>query len=116
MSGVNLQFGLSDDVMALLERFAPPPPDTRLDQVLALLRQIHQELHTMSQSAQEHADALTAQVAAMDAALQGGIAAIQAEIAALKAANAAVDFAPLDAAVTALGTDVAAAVAIPDAP
>ena len=67
----------------------------------------------MSQSNQEHADALAAQLTAMDATLKAGVAAITDEIAALKAGNPSVDFTALDTAVETLGTDVTAAAAIP---
>ena len=70
-----------------------------------------QELYAMSESNQAHADALTAQLVALDDTLKTGVAAIVAEIATLKAGNPAVDFAPLDTAVANLGTDVAAVTA-----
>jgi hypothetical protein len=93
-------------------RYRQPPPD-RLGDILAGINALHQELQRMSQTNQEHADALAARINAMDGTLKAGVAAITAEIAALKAANPAVDFTGLDAAVTALGTDVAATAAIP---
>jgi hypothetical protein len=96
-------------------KWALPPNDPRLDQILAAIATLHQELHRMSQSSQEHADALAAQITALDATLQSGITAIQAEIATLKQANPAVNFAALDTAVATLGTDVAATAAIPNA-
>jgi hypothetical protein len=88
----------------------------QLDRVLQNQSELHLELHRMSQSNQEHADAVTAQLTALDATLKSGVSAITAEIAGLKSSNPAVDFTGLDAAVTALGTDVAAAAAIPPAP
>jgi hypothetical protein len=97
--------------MPFFRRYQPPPD--RLDLILAGINTLHQELRTMSQSNQTHADALAAQLTAMDATLKAGVTAITDEIAALKAANPAVDFTGLDSAVTALGTDVAAAAAIP---
>jgi hypothetical protein len=98
-----------------------PQPDT-VHEVLAALAHLHDQLaagfttltariDTMSQTDQQHADALTAQLDALDGTLKAGVAAITAEIAALKGANPAVNFAPLDAAVAALGTDVAAVTA-----
>jgi hypothetical protein len=99
--------------MSIFRRYQPPPD--RLALILAGINALHQELRTMSQSNQTHADALAAQLTAMDATLKAGVTAITDEIAALKAANPAVDFTGLDSAVTALGTDVAAAAAIPPA-
>jgi hypothetical protein len=78
---------------------------------LALLTSIQQELIIMSQTNQQHADAIAAQLTTIDATLKTGVAAITAEIATLKAANPAVDFTAVDTAVANLGTDVAAATA-----
>jgi hypothetical protein len=94
----------------------PATPDPRLDQVLALLQTLTQDINTMSETSQQHADALATQLGALDVTLKAGVAAITAEISTLKAANPAVSFTALDAAVASLGTDVAAAAAIPPAP
>lgn len=83
--------------------------------ILAAIADLKQELQTMSQTNQQHADAIAAQLTTIDATLKTGIAAITAEIADLKTANPAVDFSGVDAAVATLGTDVAAAAAIPPA-
>jgi len=93
--------------------------DTLLAAIQALqlsLQALQQALQTMSETSLQHADALAAQLTTMDATLKAGVAAIAAEIADLKAANPAVNFASLDTAVANLGTDVAAAAAIPPAP
>jgi hypothetical protein len=84
----------------------------QLERVLASLSNLHLEFHRMSQSSQEHADALAATLNTMDATLKSGLAAITAEIATLKASNPAVDFTGIDTAVANLGTDVAAAAAV----
>lgn len=70
----------------------------------------------MSETTQQHVDALAAQLTTMDATLKAGITSITDEIAALKTANPTVDFTALDSAVAAMGTDVAAVAAIPPAP
>jgi hypothetical protein len=84
--------------------------------ILAQLTILNTKVDTMSQTNQQHADAIAAQLTTIDATLKTGVADITAEIAALKTSNPAVDFSGVDAAVTALGTDVAAAAAIPPAP
>jgi hypothetical protein len=83
--------------------------------ILAAIEQLSKDLQTMSQTNQQHADAIAAQLTTIDATLKTGVAAITAEIATLKAANPAVDFTGVDAAVANLGTDVAAAAAVPTA-
>ena len=83
--------------------------------ILAELAALTAKVDHMSQTNQQHADAIAAQLTAIDATLKTGVAAITAEIATLKAANPAVDFTAVDTAVANLGTDVAAAAAIPPA-
>lgn len=84
--------------------------------ILAAIADLKQELGTMSETTQQHVDALAAQLTTMDATLKAGITSITDEIAALKTANPTVDFTALDSAVAAMGTDVAAVAAIPPAP
>ena len=79
--------------------------------ILAELATLTAKVDTMSQTNQQHADAIAAQLTTIDATLKTGVAAITAEIATLKAANPAVDFTAVDTAVANLGTDVAAAAA-----
>jgi hypothetical protein len=79
--------------------------------ILAELATLNAKVDHMSQTNQQHADAIAAQLTTIDATLKTGVAAITAEIATLKAANPAVDFTAVDTAVANLGTDVAAATA-----
>jgi hypothetical protein len=79
--------------------------------ILAELATLNAKVDLMSQTNQQHADAIAAQLTTIDATLKTGVAAITAEIATLKAANPAVDFTAVDTAVANLGTDVAAAAA-----
>jgi hypothetical protein len=79
--------------------------------ILAELATLNAKVDLMSQTNQQHADAIAAQLTTIDATLKTGVAAITAEIATLKAANPAVDFTAVDTAVANLGTDVAAATA-----
>lgn len=84
-----------------------------VERLTVLVRSIKKELATMSMTNQEHADAVAAQLADIDVAVKSGTEAILAEIAALKQNNPSVDFSGVDAAITQLGTDVAAVTAIP---
>jgi hypothetical protein len=98
------------------QMFLDFPADPRIDLVLSLLREIQQELQTMSETDQQHADLIASRLNSLDAMLKSGFTAIQAEIASLRLAHPQIDFSGVDTAVTTLSTDVAATVAIPPAP